>query len=285
MTLTQCWSRVLGALHLLTFLIFSQAVFASEFVVLDHETVVYLRPTKQSQILQSLQPDEEVEIGSKAVRGFHRVALPNHKFGYISADDLPPSVDQLEVRQKDFAVGVTFVSGSTHQGAKQFNTADGTLYQTSGYDGTIVDPGIFLDYRIAPHTVMRTYLAYQSAKFTGMASNPQLPIAGQTVKLDETLINLGLEFKFDLFSSHHIWLGFGGDYAFGTTIKLTMDNNIIPTSSEDNPKQLTGFVAAGWDIDVAGPWMLCPELRYLSVLTSKPMAYGYEFGLGFGYRY
>jgi hypothetical protein len=274
--MVRCWS--IGVL--LLFLL-SPEVRAAQ-IVLDHDVSIYAAPNAADEPIDHFSSGDKVQYSNRSFDGFRKVRLPGdkNKFGYIQEFELskPEAGDILP----GFAIGLFGLSGKLKQGSKSFQTSDQVDYETSGYTGSIIQTGLFIDYQFELRKAVRVFVAYQVNRYTGTAVSPGLSSQDREVILEQTLTGAGIIYRYSPWKQ--LWLGIGAEFAHGTSVALSINGSDVKTTQDDLPNLFSVSGSLGWEFLISKHFLINPELRVADVPTAKPHIFMYSGVLSLGYR-
>ena len=286
-------------------LLFTCSAFAYERPIFDlqvlEELPVYAKPDKKSAVISRLDRGDLVVISAKVYGAFRKVlvtAKSRPTAGYIPIAKIKRS--QIRERSNEmehdrqtynskYSLGLALVPSYMQQGAAAFQLSDGTTYDTSAFTGTSYFFSLFTDVPVGPKWGLRPYVSFRTTNFKGTATQRDAApgATSKSVTRQQTLTGLGLVIKRYTSTTSSWWWGGGCEIAVGSKVSIKISHVPVPTSAEDKPFFLMGFLSLGGDIPA--PYLksiyLVTDLRVGMLGTNQFMTAYVESFIGLAYLF
>jgi hypothetical protein len=195
--------------------------------------------------------------------------------GYVLTSQLASRLEPLPIPDEGYGFGPGMVYTQLTQNGKSFQTEDQVTYTTSTYSSKQTSP--FLLLQIGRHDFWRIWLGLRSVAFTGSARTDITGAPSKSVDLRYKMIDLGLQRAWTPFSFFRpLYMGFGMEAARATSMKLTLNNMVLPTQDSDLPLYLGAHGVVGFHFILSKKVSAAVEVRAGSYLNQSVPVMAFE---------
>lgn len=277
------------------------AVAAAERAILDLEVFedlpVYAKPNSRSVVISRLSRGDRVVVSPQIYGSFRKVlvtARGRPTAGYVPIRKIVRSQirergaeEGLGTYSSRYSLGLAFVPAYMRQGESAFQLSDGSTYDTTVFSGTSYFFSLFMDMPISPRWGVRPYISFRETSLKGTTTRRDDPpgVAAKKITREQSLTGLGLVLKRYTSENSSWWWGGGAEIAVGSKVAVKISSVPVPTSDEDKPFFLMGFLAMGADFSLMKSIYFVPDLRLGMIGTTQPMTIYAESFLGLAYLF
>ncbi len=289
------WIRIV----LLGFLLVPSKGTAATELIAKKKIKVYSSRSRSSRVLTILRSGESASVSKKNYGRWYKVLVYSggkRRTGFVTK----ASTRGSKIRRKasrsrsrrsseglyhsEFGLGVNGVVAYTSQDEREFDNGDGSPVVIEKLTGTSVFFGFFGDIPISSRFTLRAGLDFRTNEMTG-----EFGIEGQdtqTVELTQSFLAFSAILKFYPWATGNYWFGGGLELANGTSVDLKYANSDeVEVGDEDLPFFIFVQIVTGYDLHIAGPVFLIPDVRIGAVINTSPMIFDVEGRMNVAYRF